>query len=269
MGFEKELDVAKSAAFSAGEYLRTWAGNAVISKYKGNNSNYSTSQDIESNRLILGDIRRVFPEDHVLAEESAKHDIKEGRMWIIDSIDGTRNYLNGVPYFSVSIALWEDGEVKVGVVYAPCFNNEMYHAVKGKGAFLNGKPLAMINPTQEMKDVVIATGFAYYKGNELDEALRKAGEVIRNCADIARYGSAALDLCQVAAGRFGAFYENGLKPWDVAAGKLMVEECGGSVSAYNGGPLDIFNRVEGKFSLGVVGAKNPDIHSGLIRILNN
>ena len=137
----------------------------------------------------------------------------------------------------------------MGVVYAPSFNRELFHAVRGKGAFLNDKPLRMNAPDQDMEATIVATGFAYLKGEALNRAMKTHGTVLNQCTDIVRFGSAALDLCQVAAGRIGGYYELDLKPWDVAAGALILEEQGGTISDYNGHPLNLFTleRLKGSF----------------------
>jgi len=268
MSFEKELETALKAARTAGEYLLDNQREVTIAEQKDNNKNYATVQDFKSEKIISDVIKSVFPEDFILSEETSSELKTETRFWIVDPVDGTRNYVNGLPYFSVSIALFQDGEVKVGVVYAPGQNNELFHAVKNQGAFLNNHPLEMLLPSQKLDSTIVATGFTYFKGEELKKLLGTYEQVLNNTGDVVRYGSAALDLCQVTIGRIGAYYESGLKPWDLAAGSLILQEQKGVSSDYEGKPLNIFKSKEGEFNVAMLSSKNNNIHSELRSILN-
>ena len=186
-------------------------------------------------------------------------------MWIIDPLDGTRNYAHGIPYFSVVIALYEENEVKIGVVFNPP-QRELYQCIKGQGVYLNGNPLKMKSPDENLKSSLVMMGFAYQRGEEMKNALTNVERVVNASEGILRFSSAATDLCWVAAGRIGAFFEEGLKPWDVAAGSLFIEEMGGVVSGYNR-PLDMFRMVDGKLSVEIMVSKNEEIHSELEELL--
>lgn len=267
MPYEKELSLAAECAKKAGEYLLSHQKKVAISSFKGNASNYVTTQDLHSDAIITEMIHQAFPNDEILSEEGTHIPTDTKRLWVIDPLDGTRNYTHNLPYFSVSVALYEKGNAKVGVVYAPAYNGELYAAVRGGGATLNNQPLTMISPEQDLKSSVIATGFSYFKGNDLTQALKGYESILNECTDIVRFGSAALDICQVAAGRLGAYYERGLKPWDIAAALLILGEAGGCASDYGGRAMDIFHQREGKFSIEIVAAKNTSLQAQLIRNL--
>lgn len=269
MAFGKELKTALKAAKNAGKYLVANQEKVVIERQKGSSKNYATIQDLQSDKIILDTIKSDFPDDFILSEESVTELKEKTRLWIIDPLDGTRNYANGLPYYSVSIALFQDGEMKVGVIYAPSYNDELFHAVKGQGAFLNNKSLNTINPNQALSASLVGTGFAYFKGEELKKALELYEKVLNQSADVVRFGSAALDLCHVAVGRIGAYYESGLKPWDLAGGILILQEQKGIVTDYNGKELDIFKSENGKFSVEILSSKNNTIHSELEKILSS
>lgn len=268
MEFKKELHTAMRAAKTAGNYLRHNQKKNLCKLSKGNNKNFATAQDLESNRLIINAIESDFPGDHVLSEESADKADHEGRLWIIDPLDGTRNYANGLPYYSISIALFQDGELKMGVVYAPRYNSELFYAIKDHGAFLNDKPLKMARKNQELSASLVATGFNYFKGKELKPALNIFEEVLNRTADVVRFGSAALDLCHVAAGRIGAYYECGEKPWDIAGGMLILQEQGGIVTDLSGKLIDIFKKNNGKYSIDILSSKNRRLHNELVKIIS-
>ncbi len=269
MGYEKEIKTALEAARAAGRYLLENQGKIVIKKQRENIKDYSTEQDLGSDKIISGIIKREFPNDMILSEEGEQETKLPSRMWIIDPLDGTRNYANGLPYYCVSIALFQDGETKVGVVYAPAYNDELFYAVKGGGAFLNDKPLTLFNPDQILSSSLVATGFAYFRGKELTPRLGLYGKVLDKCSDIVRYGAAALDLCHVAAGRLGAYYESGIKPWDVAAGMLILQEQNCLVTDYDGSQVDIFRKKDKLFSVTILVSKNGGVHSEMISIIDS
>lgn len=263
----EELDVALEAARAAGRYLAGAQANVQVETFKEGTHNYATAQDVEAERIILQAIGRHFPDDAVLAEESLPHGASTERLWVVDPLDGTRNYANGLPFFSVSIAFCHDYVPQVGVVYAPCLNDELFHAVRGLGACLNGRPLHMLRPDADLASSIVATGFAYHRGEGLKKAMAQYEQMMNHATDVNRYGSAALDLSYVAAGRLGAYYEAGLKPWDVAAGALIVEEAGGLCTNHAGAPLEIFRRAEGHFAIDLLAAKNHTIADAMRPIL--
>jgi myo-inositol-1(or 4)-monophosphatase len=267
--YQSELKVAFKAVQLAGEYLVKNQQAAQTEINKDNHKNYATLQDLKSDEILISTINEKFPKDFILSEESSRGDfLQHERMWIIDPIDGTRNYANGLPYYAVVVALYEKGEVQFGVVYAPAYNNEVYYAIKGQGAYYNHQRISMLNPKNELADSIIATGFAYFKGKALRDALQGYEKVLENSTDVVRFGSAALDICHVATGKFGGYYEKGLKPWDVAASLLILEEIGGYASQYDGSDIDIFAKANEKFSVEVLCGKSEKIHLELQNLVN-
>jgi myo-inositol-1(or 4)-monophosphatase len=265
--FSTEQQVAIDAARRAADYLKANQHRAEIQQIKSGPTDYATAQDIAAEKLIMEAIHKRFPNDAVLAEESHTLQSDAERLWIVDPIDGTRNYANGLHHFAVSIAFCCRKTVQVGVVYAPCDGDELFCAERSHGAFLNDEPLQMAAPSQSLAASLVATGFAYYLGAELHRHVQTLERVMNAATDVLRLGSAATDICYVAAGRLGAYYESGLKPWDVAAASLIVEEAGGFVSDVAGAPLKIVPDNEAAFILNVLVAKNPEIHQQLIPLL--
>jgi len=267
--YSKELQTAILAAQKAGEYLKNNQEKVTLKKFKEHKNNYTTEQDLKAEKIIMKTIKKNFSHDFILSEEFNPNAQEQERMWIVDPLDGTRNYANGSPYFCTSIALYEKGEPKVAVIYAPSYNNELFHAVRGKGAFLNKKPFGVFNPSQNLENTIVATGFAYFKYGNLTKPLKIFESVLNQTTDIRRLGAAALDLCQVATGRIGAYYEEGIKPWDVAAGILIINEQKGMFSNYKGNKLNLFERKGESFYLRVLASKNKGIHEKLKGILNS
>jgi myo-inositol-1(or 4)-monophosphatase len=167
----------------------------------------------------------------VLGEEGASHDGSSGVRWVVDPIDGTVNYLYGLPQWAVSIGVEVDGVTEVGVVFDPA-KDELYTAVRGGGAQLDGRTLRC-NDVQELSQTMVATGFSYEAGRRSRQA-RVLGELLPRVRDLRRFGAAALDLCAVAAGRVDAYYEQALKPWDMCAGLLVASEAGARVGGLRG-----------------------------------
>lgn len=201
-----------------------------------------TESDLASERLIIDRIKTHYPRHTILAEESGTSEpVADGNQsdwrWIIDPLDGTTNYAHGYPCFCVSIGLEHDGRMEIGVVYDP-MRDEAFTAERGQGAALNGKRI-QVSPTPSLTSALLCTGFPY-DVRERSEFARHFANFIMNAQGVRRDGAAALDLAYVAAGRFDGFWEEGLKPWDVAAGSLLIEEADGKVSDYRGEALDIF-----------------------------
>jgi myo-inositol-1(or 4)-monophosphatase len=267
--FHRELQVAIEAAKSSGCYLRENRNKARISRTSSNPKDYTTVQDIQSEKRIVNIIKSHFPNDSFLLEESSPQTDthNNGRYWIVDPLDGTRNYLNGLPCFSVSVAFVCENEPKVGVVYLPNCENELFFAEKNQGAFLNGYILKMLNSTYSLEDSIVAAGFSYLRGKDIVPLIKTFAQVANIAVDLVRYGSAAAELCYVAAGRLGAFFEIGLKPWDVAAASLILKEAGGVISGVNGDALNIYIKNNSIFFLKVLAAKNHRIHKQLLDIV--
>jgi myo-inositol-1(or 4)-monophosphatase len=261
------MEVACEAARAAGQYLQGAWSEVRIGTFKEGSHNYATVQDLKAERIILDAIRRHFPDDAILAEEGFPHADSAERLWVVDPLDGTRNYANHLPFFSVSVGFCRGHVPEVGVVYAPCLNDEFYSAVRGRGAWLNGEPVTMLRPNVDLASSIVATGFSYDRGAALRRAMVLYERVMNHATDVNRYGSAALDLCYVAAGRLGAYYEAGLKPWDVAAGVLIVAEAGGRCVDHAGADVDVLARQDGQFSVDVLAAKNPGIAEAMLGII--
>jgi myo-inositol-1(or 4)-monophosphatase len=244
------------AAKKAGLLLKRRLGWKRQVKYKGV-VNLVTEMDLLAEKVIVSEIRKRYPDHSLLAEEKTDLRGDSPYRWVIDPLDGTTNYAHGYPVFSVSIALEKAGEVILGVVYDPT-RDELFVGKKGKGARLNGRKIH-VSSTPKLSECLLATGFPY----DIRETAADNFDHFRNFAlrahAVRRAGSAALDLCYVAAGRFDGFWEMKLGPWDLAAGSLMVREAGGKVTDFLGTPLVL----DGKYVL----ASNGKIHREMIQLL--
>lgn len=250
------LDTAIIAAKAAGtlQRERLWLEHDIA--FKGE-SNLVTEVDTACEEMIVGAIRGKYPEHDILAEENAYRPLNSSHKWIIDPLDGTTNYAHGFPWFAVSIALEIDGEVQAGVVYHPMMN-ELFTATKGKGAFLNGESIH-VSRRAPLKNCLLATGFPYDRRWDNENNFTNFAKMQMAARAVRRVGAAALDLAYVAAGRLDGYWECKLKPWDVAAGMLLVEEAGGRVSNHGGGPYSIYDHR--------IMASNGLIHDDMIEVL--
>ncbi|GAE29690.1 inositol monophosphatase family protein [Halalkalibacter hemicellulosilyticus] len=194
---------------------------------KSANIDLVTEMDVWTDEFFQENIRTFFPSDAILSEEAGASAGESGYEWVIDPIDGTTNYAHRFPMFAISVAVKYEGETVVGVVHAPKLG-ESYTALKGKGAYLNGKKIIVSERTQ-LTDSVIATGFPYDRATDPLNNVEQFNAVILQIGGIRRTGSAALDLCQVAAGRFEGYWEYKINPWDFEAGVLIVKEAGGVI----------------------------------------
>lgn len=220
------------AAQDAGRLMKeSLNSNFKISNKEGYN-NLVTEVDHASEKLIIDTIKRHFPDHYILSEESGEHIMDSEYKWIIDPIDGTVNFANGIPLCCVSIGIEKAGKMVLGAVYNP-FLDEMFLAKKGGGATLNGKKL-QVTQKDNVATSCLVTGFPYSYLDEPNGPLVVFEKLIRQGVPVRRLGSAAIDLCWVAAGRFDGFYEHKLNAWDSAAGFLMVEEAGGKVTDFEG-----------------------------------
>jgi myo-inositol-1(or 4)-monophosphatase len=249
-------EVAIQAARQAGALLRERLGNIKNIDYKSA-FNIVTDVDKASERLIIDTIKGRFPEDHILAEETGRHQGATKRRWLIDPLDGTTNFAHGYPFFCVSIGFEVDGEPELAVVYNPV-SDELFSAQKGKGAYLNDRPMH-VSSNQRLEQCLIATGFPPDTRTALISNMKEFNAITDLTHGVRRDGSAALDLSFVACGRLDGFWEAKLAPWDLAAGVLLVREAGGRVTNLTGGTFDI--------NTGHVLATNALIHDELVQAL--
>lgn len=224
------IDILKQVALQAGEIVKDGFGSSKDVSHKGV-VDLVTQYDVMTEVFIKKELQKHFPEYTLIGEESFAGSFDHDKAIYIDPIDGTTNFVHGLPHLCVSIGVWENSEPVAGVVYNPILN-EMFWAKRGEGAFCNGHRL-FVSPQRSLQQSLIATGFPYAKVNkgiEYEWVLKCLTNLLPNIQDIRRYGAAALDLCYLAQGKVDGFYEIDLKPWDVAAGILIVQEAGGDVS---------------------------------------
>ena len=228
------LDVAVEAARRAGALLADGQGEAVHVETKSSATDMVSEMDRGAEALIRAVLTEQRPGDTVLGEEGGEITGASGVRWIVDPLDGTTNFLYGFPAWCVSVAAERDGEVVVGAVFDPT-HDELWTAVRGQGAACNGAPLPPLVDRAELSTALVATGFGY-RAEERATQGRLAAHVLPRVRDLRRAGSAALDLCWVAAGRVDAYFEQGTNLWDWAAGALVAAEVGAWVGGYDGGP---------------------------------
>jgi len=232
-------ELAIRVAKEAGDILRENLGKIKRIDYKGR-LNLVTDIDRKAEEKIIDIIREKYPSHDILTEERKIEEKGSQYKWIIDPLDGTTNYVHEYPRYCVSIALEKDGKVILGVVYDPV-PDELFLAEKGKGATLNGKRIS-VSKIDELDKSLVATGFPYDRREKVDEYLKIYREFMVNAQGVRRDGSAALNLCYTAIGRFDGFWEEKLAPWDVAAGSLVVTEAGGKVTDFKGDRHDIYEK---------------------------
>lgn len=254
-----ELMVAVRAAQKAAALVRSYSIErdtlGVRNKQK---FDLVTNADIASEECIRSVIMEQFPDDVFLGEETSPSEMsRSGRRWIVDPIDGTVNFAHGLPPYCVSIAFYDGDEPCVGVVLE-VFRDELFIAEKGKGAHLNGKKIT-VSETELPELALVATGFPVTDGIDYSDMLRMADAMLRQTQGIRRPGSAAFDLCALAAGRIDAYYETSLKPWDLASGALIVREAGGQISDMTGGGQWLHGRS--------LAATNGKLHTWLLQSL--
>jgi myo-inositol-1(or 4)-monophosphatase len=251
------LNFAIETVQQAGHILMEKFGRITVMK-KGD-INLVTEADLASESHIIERIKSYYPKHSILAEESGEAVIKGGDTswkWIIDPLDGTTNYAHGYPCFCVTIALEHNGEIVLGVTFDPT-RNELFAAERGRGATLNGKPIR-VSSAEKLGDALIVTGFPYDFKQKPNFA-RHLTDFLFHSRGVRRDGSAAIDMAYVACGRFDGFWEEGLNPWDVAAGTLLIEEAGGVISYYDGSKFSIYNPP--------ICASNGAIHQQMLDVL--
>ncbi|GAB6905963.1 inositol monophosphatase family protein [Desulfosarcina cetonica] len=255
MDMERIKQIGTAAAFNGGKILKDHFGRLHAVHKKGA-IDLVTEADIRSEAAIIETLSRAFPEHAILAEESGRRD-GNGGCWIIDPLDGTTNFAHNLPQFCVSIAFAVDDDIQAGFVLAPLLG-EFFVAVKGSGAELNGSPIS-VSTTATLADSLLVTGFPYDHATIFTPLMDRFGRCLKATQGVRRLGSAALDLCYVACGRFDGFWEQHLKPWDTAAGFLIASEAGARTSVFSGAPYAI-DRDE-------ILSTNGAIHDELIKLL--
>jgi myo-inositol-1(or 4)-monophosphatase len=256
MDLDRVKRVGISAAYKGAEVLQSYFGNITQVNKKGD-IDLVTEADLRSEEKVVSTIRAAFPDHTILAEESG---LKEGTpecSWLIDPLDGTTNFAHQVPIFCISIAFAMRGNIRIGIVLNP-INGELFTARLNGGAQLNAKPI-QVSSTARISDSLLVTGFPYNLREIFDPIVTRYASCLRAAQGIRRLGSAALDLCYVACGRFEGFWEQNLKPWDTAAGSLIAAEAGGHVT-------DFSNR---SFQLDAkeILATNGQIHDEMLSLL--
>lgn len=263
--YEDWLKFAKTLAMEAGDMIvEAREGSTFLRNYKMDHELVTTT-DIAVDQFICQRIQETYPEHCILSEESSPNlnlaQVREDvPVWVIDPIDGTVNFAHGHHHVAVSIGLYIGDQRILGVVNAP-FLAECFWALKGTGAFCNGRVLA-VSGAKELRNALVATGFPYQK-TALAPILERVSRILHHCQDIRRNGSAALDLCWVAAGRLDAYFES-VKPWDMAAGAIIAEEAGAKVGRYTSTASKWPNVVNGEGLL----VSTPELHRDLLALVN-
>jgi myo-inositol-1(or 4)-monophosphatase len=250
------LDTAVRAAQAAGRMQRERLWSAHQIEFKGE-TDLVTEVDRASEELIVAAVREEWPGHDILAEENVYAPRGSRFRWVIDPLDGTTNYAHGFPWFCVSIALEIDGTVHLGVICHPMMD-ELFTVVKGEGAYLNGRRIA-VSRRAPLKGCLLATGFPYDRTRDNENNFAPFIDFQMTARAVRRAGAAALDLAYVAAGRLDGYWECKLKPWDVAAGQLLVAEAGGTVTNHAGAPYSIYDHR--------ILASNGLIHDEMVAVL--
>ena len=252
------LDKIINIALEAGEIVREGFGKNFSIEFKTSESNLVTEIDKASEKKIIEYVSKEFPTHGILAEESGEHKNSSEYVWVIDPLDGTTNFAHGLPIFSVSIGVQKNGITIAGVVY-DVMQNVIYSAGAGSGAFANETRIK-VNTNSNIARALLVTGFPYNITENPENAFEKFTAMTKSSRGVRRLGSAAIDLCYVAKGVFEGFWEVYLHPWDICAGKLIVEEAGGIVTGFKGEKIDIFSNK--------ILASNNVIHNEIIEILS-
>lgn len=229
------LNIAIRAARKAGDFIAKSAENSdnIETTQKGFND-VVTNIDTAAEQIIISVIKKSYPDHSIISEEAGVISGKDSDyQWIIDPLDGTTNFIKNIPHYSVSIALRIKGRTEIACVYDP-IRNELFTAQRGAGAQLNSRRIRVLD-SKDLSGTILATGFPYKAKQHSESYIKVLGALFVDCADFRRTGSAALDLCYVAAGRVDGFFELGLKPWDFAAGELIAREAGALCTDFNGG----------------------------------
>jgi myo-inositol-1(or 4)-monophosphatase len=253
------LTQTQEIAKEVGAFIRKERQHFDVNKVEHKGFNDLVSYvDKEAERLIVEKLQKLFPEAGFITEEGTSSNQGDLYTWVIDPLDGTTNFIHGIPVFSVSIALMEKDEVIMGVVYE-INRHECFYAMKGGGAFCNDTPIK-VSQALDLSGSLVSTGFPYYNFELIDKYLNSMKSLMMKSHGLRRLGSAAVDLCYVATGRTEGFFEYNLNSYDVAAGALIVQEAGGKVTDFSGGTDFIFGRS--------IVASNSFIHSEFLAVLD-
>jgi myo-inositol-1(or 4)-monophosphatase len=253
------LDKITYIAKEAGNIIRKGFKQNYTIKYKSSEIDLVTSIDEASEKCVIDFIKKEFPTHGILSEESGNVKTGGDYLWVIDPLDGTTNFAHGLPIFSVSIALQYKGVTTWGVVY-DVMRDSLYSAELNNGAYEN-EEIIKVSTGNNLPTAFLVTGFPYDLKEDPNNAIEKFNNFLVNSRAIRRLGSAAIDLCYVASGVFDGFWEINLKPWDIAAGKLLVEEAGGLTSDFNNNPINIYDKQ--------ILATNKLIHNDMLKVLNS
>src|ERR1035437_3286099 len=251
---DKIIEIAKEA----GQIVREGFGKTLDIEFKTNESNLVTQIDKASEKRIIEYVKKEFPSHGILAEESGASKNTSEYLWVIDPLDGTTNFAHGFPIFSVSIGVQKNGLTLAGVVY-DVMQNIVYSAESGNGAYANNKRIN-VSPNDKLQRALLVTGFPYNIAENPENAFERFIALTKASRGMRRLGSAAIDFCYVATGVFDGFWEVYLHPWDICAGKLILEEAGGIVTGFRGESIDIFSNK--------ILATNKNIHDQMVEVIN-
>ena len=255
----KEIELTASiAAKKAGLLLKSGFRQKHKVSFKGT-VDLVTEMDMAAESLIKKELENYFPKIRFFGEENGGCKWNDEKVWVVDPLDGTTNYANGLEHFCVSIAYCENGEPLVGIIYRP-ISDDLYSCIKNQGSFLNGSRIS-VNSETDINQALAVTGFPYNRRECLDDLLSHLRVMLNNVQGVRRLGSAALDLCYMAQGLFSVYWETNLKPWDIAAGKLLVTEAGGTVTKFNGEIMHLD-------SMELL-ATNTSLHKEVIQLLSS
>lgn len=250
------IDKAVEIVHEGGALLRDFFARGVVVEHKGE-VDLVTAADRSAEDLMVGKLRKYFPHDDILAEEGDYTRRQADRCWILDPLDGTTNFAHGFPWFAISLGLVHDEQLVAGIIYNPYFE-ELYIAEAGAGAMLNGR-LLKVSETKNIRQSLLATGFPYDRKSSVQNNYDHFVDFQQAAQACRRPGAASLDLACVAAGRFDGYWEMKLKPWDMAAGVVIVRESGGTVSSFSGENFDLFGDQ--------IVASNGLIHGAMLEVL--
>lgn len=242
MNLEHITSEVSKLAVEVGAFIRQERKTFSLDKveYKGGKSDLVSYVDKESERMIVTGLKKLIPDAGFITEEETTEQETKEYTWIIDPLDGTTNFVHGIPNYCVSIGLMQDGEIVSGVVYEVS-NDECFYAWKNGGAYMNEKQIH-VSPATDFGDIVLATGFPFYNFEKLDEYMRILNQLMKHTQGLRRMGSAAADMAYVACGRYGGYFEYNLNSYDIAAGVILVKEAGGTVTDFKGGNDFLFGR---------------------------